>query len=366
MGVCASKGPSAEEIAQEKRTKAFSEAIKEKRAYEAQVNKLLLLGAGESGKSTLFKQLIMIYGTDGKDEQEQKRYKKVVCHNVVVNAQTLAEASATHGSPVTEDGKEALTFIEEELEEDTPIDFDVAAQLTNFWTDPGIQKCYENRANYQLNDSTKYFFDRLDQIATPGWLPSPQDIVRTRVRTTGIVEHNFSIGGNEFKMFDVGGQRNERKKWIHCFESVTAVMFVAAISEFDQVLFEDYNTNRMTEAFTLFADICNSRWFQRTAFILFLNKNDLFTEKIKYRDITASACAELREFDGDCRSHEQTTAHIRAKFLEKKRNNGDPDEEPTQIHCHLTTATDTDLVHRIFDTVKQIIVDHALREAGLN
>ena len=59
--------------------------------------------------------------------------------------------------------------------------------------------------------------------------------MRTRVRTTGIVEHNFAIGGNEFKMFDVGGQRNERKKWIHCFESVTAVMFVAAISEFDQV-----------------------------------------------------------------------------------------------------------------------------------
>ena len=54
--------------------------------------------------------------------------------------------------------------------------------------------------------------------------------------TTGIVEHKFEIGGNLFKMFDVGGQRNERKKWIHCFENVTAVMFVVAISEFDQVI----------------------------------------------------------------------------------------------------------------------------------
>lgn len=40
-------------------------------------------------------------------------------------------------------------------------------------------------------------------------------------------------------MFDVGGQRSERKKWMHCFENVTAVVFLAAISEYDQVLVED-------------------------------------------------------------------------------------------------------------------------------
>jgi hypothetical protein len=82
-------------------------------------------------------------------------------------------------------------------------------------------------------------------------------------------------------MFDVGGQRNERKKWIHCFENVTAVLFVAAISEYDQVLFEDESTSRMVEALNLFEEICNSQWFRETAMILFLNKRDLFQEKIK-------------------------------------------------------------------------------------
>ena len=81
-------------------------------------------------------------------------------------------------------------------------------------------------------------------------------------------------------MFDVGGQRNERKKWIHCFENVTAVIFVAAISEYDQVLYEDDTTNRMHEALELFDEICNSRWFRETSIILFLNKRDLFNEKI--------------------------------------------------------------------------------------
>ena len=93
-------------------------------------------------------------------------------------------------------------------------------------------------------------------IQQPNFIPDAQDILRCRVRTTGIVETSFLIDENIFKMFDVGGQRNERKKWIHCFENVTAVIFVAAISEYDQQLYEDENANRMVEALNLFEEIC--------------------------------------------------------------------------------------------------------------
>jgi hypothetical protein len=50
------------------------------------------------------------------------------------------------------------------------------------------------------------------------------------------------INLNCFRIFDVGGQRSERKKWIHCFEDVHAIIFIIAISEFDQVLLEDDTT----------------------------------------------------------------------------------------------------------------------------
>jgi guanine nucleotide-binding protein G(i) subunit alpha len=81
-------------------------------------------------------------------------------------------------------------------------------------------------------------------------------------------------------MYDVGGQRSERKKWIHCFENVTTILFLVAISEYDQLLFEDESVNRMQEALTLFDSICNSRWFTKTSIILFLNKIDRFKEKL--------------------------------------------------------------------------------------
>lgn len=78
----------------------------------------------------------------------------------------------------------------------------------------------------------------------------------------------------KYKLFDVGGQRSERKKWIHCFENVTAILFLVAISEYDQSLYEDESINRMQESLALFDSICNSRWFVRTSIILFLNKID--------------------------------------------------------------------------------------------
>ncbi|VDM71088.1 unnamed protein product, partial [Strongylus vulgaris] len=72
--------------------------------------------------------------------------------------------------------------------------------------------------------------------------PTEQDILRTRVKTTGIVEVHFTFKNLNFKLFDVGGQRSERKKWIHCFEDVTAIIFCVAMSEYDQVLHEDETT----------------------------------------------------------------------------------------------------------------------------
>lgn len=98
-----------------------------------------------------------------------------------------------------------------------------------------MQEAISRAAEFQLNDSTVYFWERASEILKPGYLPTEQDVLRARVRTTGIVQQNFDIAGKKYTMFDVGGQRNERRKWIHCFDNVTAVIFVTAISEYDQV-----------------------------------------------------------------------------------------------------------------------------------
>merc|ERR1719445_585585 len=85
----------------------------------------------------------------------------------------------------------------------------------------------------------------------------------------------------EVRLLDTGGERNERKKWIHCFENVDVCIYVAALSHFCTVLWEDENTLSLHDAIELFGEICNGKWFRKSEMILMLNKNDLFRELLR-------------------------------------------------------------------------------------
>ena len=144
---------------------------------------------------------------------------------------------------------------------------DVVDAIRSLWKDPGVRQAVQRSREFQLNDSAVYYFNSIDRMAAPNYMPTDQDILRSRVKTTGITETTFKVGELTYKLFDVGGQRSERKKWIHCFENVTTIRFLVAISEYDQRLFEDETVNRMQEALTLFGSICNSRWFVKTSIV---------------------------------------------------------------------------------------------------
>jgi len=312
----------------------------------------LLLGAGESGKSTLFKQMIQIYGK-GFPEAERRGFISVIHNNIITSMKTLCQQSVNYG-PVAPEAEEAKRFVDNELKGDEEVDEKVAWAIKTLWADPGIRNTFDNRSKFQLMDTCSYFFEKIDEIAEKGYIPTEQDIFRCRVRTTGILENDFVINGNQFKMVDVGGQRNERKKWIHCFEGVRAVIFVAAISEYDQLCYEDDRTNRMVEALNLFEEIANSRWFARTSIILFLNKRDLFAEKLKKVPLKDY----FPEYEGD-NSFDSAAEFLRDQFL--KRNHV-PEK---QIYTHITCATDTGNVAAVFNAVKDIVIRIGLAAAGL-
>ena len=122
--------------------------------------------------------------------------------------------------------------------------------------------------------------DKVDAISSPHYKPEDQDILRCRVWTYGIFETRFQVEKVKFHMFDVGGQRDQRRKWIQCFNDVTATIFVVACSSYDMVLREDASQNRLCEALDLFRSIWNNRWLREISCILFLNKQDLLTTKI--------------------------------------------------------------------------------------
>jgi GTPase SAR1 family protein len=226
------------------------------------------------------------------------------------------------------------------------------ADIAQLWKDPAIQKTYERRdVEFQLNDSAAYFFDRAMNYANDAYVPDDQDVLRARVRTTGIDEAFFNFDDMYFRMVDVGGQRTERRKWIHCFEGVTSVLFCASLSEYDQRLREDSTQNRMIESLQLFGEICNSTWFRTSSIMLFLNKVDLFKEKIVQKDLKEL----FPEYTGG-KKYEPA-----AKFLQERF--GSENLQPNRpVYTHFTCAVDTGNIMFVFKAVKETIMNEMLNE----
>ncbi|VDP66434.1 unnamed protein product [Schistosoma mattheei] len=245
--------------------------------------KLLLLGTGESGKSTFIKQMRIIHGA-GYSDDERRTFIKIVYQNIYMAMFTMVRAVESLKIPYENPANKAYGEAIKEIDYETVTTMEPqhVVAIKSLWDDPGIKECYDRRREYQLTDSAKYYLDNLDRISQSDYLPTLQDILRVRVPTTGIVEYLFDLDSIIFRMVDVGGQRSERRKWIHCFESVTSIMFLVALSEYDQVLVESDNENRMEESKALFRTIITYPWFQESSVILFLNKKDLLEEKVLY------------------------------------------------------------------------------------
>lgn len=330
--------------------------LKKDRLAQRNEIKMLLLGAGESGKSTILKQMKLI-NLGSYTAEERESYKEIIFSNTLQSMRVILDAMEQLDIPLADAGNarraELILNLPSQLDtDDLPVH--VADAVKGLWHDAGVQECFGRSREYQLNDSAQYYFDAIERMAQSNYLPSDQDVLRSRVKSTGITETHFQIGELKYKVFDVGGQRSERKKWIHCFENVTAIIFLVAISEYDQTLYEDENVNRMQEALTLFDSICNSRWFTRTAIILFLNKIDLFKQKLPYSPMINY----FPDYTGGS-DYNAACDYIVNRFVGLNRS------DSKTIYSHFTCATDTNQIKFVISAVNDVIIQVNLKSCGL-
>nr|XP_057926430.1 guanine nucleotide-binding protein subunit alpha-14-like isoform X2 [Doryrhamphus excisus]XP_057926432.1 guanine nucleotide-binding protein subunit alpha-14-like isoform X2 [Doryrhamphus excisus] len=293
----------------------------------------------------------------GYSEEDKRSYAKLVYQNIYTSMQTMLRAMHTMHLPFdhTHNQNSATMILEVEVDKVEDLDQNHVDAIRGLWTDGGVQECYERRREYQLSDSTKYYLTELERIAQPSYVPSLQDILRVRVPTTGIIEYPFDMESVIFRMVDVGGQRSERRKWIHCFENVTSIIFLVALSEYDQVLVECDNENRMEESKALFKTIITYSWFQRSSVILFLNKTDILKEKIMHSHLADY----FPQFTGP-----RQDAVSAQEFILKMYQEQNPDKDKT-LYPHFTCATDTENIRFVFVAVKDTILRHNLKDFNL-
>ncbi|CAI4219139.1 unnamed protein product [Parascedosporium putredinis] len=317
-------GMSTEEKEGKARNEEIENQLKKDKLMQRNEIKMLLLGAGESGKSTILKQMKLIH-EGGYSRDERESFKEIIFSNTVQSMRVILEAMETLELPLDEKR-----------------------------TEYHVQTIFMQPAQIEGDILPLSYFDNIARIAAPDYMPNDQDVLRSRVKTTGITETTFIIGDLTYRMFDVGGRRSERKKWIHCFENVTTILFLVAISEYDQLLFEDETVNRMQEALTLFDSICNSRWFIKTSIILFLNKIDRFKEKLP----TSPMKNYFPDYEGGD-DYAAACDYILNRFVSLNQH------ETKQIYTHFTCATDTTQIRFVMAAVNDIIIQENLRLCGL-
>ncbi|XP_051572644.1 guanine nucleotide-binding protein subunit alpha-13b [Myxocyprinus asiaticus] len=352
------------EAEQLRKSKEIDRGLLKDKTYVKRLVKILLLGAGESGKSTFLKQMRIIHGQDF-DQRAKEEFRATIYSNIIKGIRVLVDAREKLHIPWGDPSNQAhgdimMAFDTRTMVSQGTVETKVFLQylplISALWADSGIQNAYDRRREFQLGESVKYFLDNLDKLRTPDYLPTQQDILLARKPTKGIHEYDFEIKNVPFKMVDVGGQRSERRRWFECFESVTSILFLVSSSEYDQVLMEDRQTNRLMESLNIFETIVNNRVFSNVSIILFLNKTDLLEEKVK----TVAIKDYFHEYTGEphCLADVQ-------KFLVECFRNKRRDQQQKPLYHHFTTAINTENIRLVFRDVKDTILHDNLKQLML-
>lgn len=334
--------------------------LKKQQATLRKQVKVLLLGAGESGKSTFLKQMRIIHGS-GYEMQELVMCRVPILHNIVRNIKTILQGRQTLGIPWKGEDLEEESQLLMDYSAKTELDAQIFEEeyyllIKKLWQDETIKDVFHRRRELQLNDNAEYFFENLDRISNQKLNPNQQDLLRLRKKTTGIKEEVYEIKGVPFHMVDVGGQRLQRHKWFKCFDqSVTSVLFLVASSAYDQVIVEDKKTPRLEESCNIFDTIVNNKCFKDVSIILFLNKTDLLHKKLEHSDFKSY----MPNFRGNAQDIKDVQGYLLDMFDNVRRN------RDRALFHHFTTATDTENIKYVFAAVKDTILQNNLRQLML-
>eukprot|EP01125_Pyxidicula_operculata_P012488 TRINITY_DN4096_c0_g1_i1.p1 TRINITY_DN4096_c0_g1~~TRINITY_DN4096_c0_g1_i1.p1 ORF type:complete len:344 (-),score=43.72 TRINITY_DN4096_c0_g1_i1:220-1251(-) len=337
MGMCMNK----QFVDQRKQAREIEDMIKAGREDIEDQFTLLLLGTGDSGKSTFCKQMRFIHN-DTYTEREIYTFRAVLLDGALTYMQKILHALGKKMDS-NENAKEVLKA--------TELSPKIASNIKELWKESSVKEVVEQNTTLHLPSAVGYYFDNVERFAEDNFIPSEEDLIRARAQTTGISEILIDHKSCKFKLVDVGGQRSERRKWLHCFDGVTSVIYLAALDEYNLILQEDDKTNRMDEALSLFQEVSGSTWFKGIPFVLFLNKSDIFKKKITTHPLN-SFFSDITE--DDAKDYEKSVQYIRSKYEEVFAG--------SRLYVFTTCAIERNNVSKVFDAVQDSILSAVIRE----
>ncbi|KAJ7072562.1 guanine nucleotide-binding protein alpha-4 subunit, partial [Mycena amicta] len=235
--------------------------------------------------------------------------------------------------------------------------------MVRLWNDPIVKEVLEVH-RLRLQDMAGFFLDSIERVTDLYYEPTDDDVLKARLKTLGVSEHHFNFkAGNmvpqAWVVFDVGGARSLRAAWVPYFDDMDAIIFLAPLSCFDQVLAEDESINRLEDSILLWKMIVSSPLLQNTSLILFLNKCDILRAKLesgqKFSEYVVSYGDRPNDF-------EHCSQYMKKKFTMIAKQHS---QEPRGFYTYFTSVTDSQATSDILGSVRDMLVRQNLSKSRL-
>jgi len=342
--------------------------------------KILVLGTGESGKSTFVNQMLHL-------ENQQFSPKDIESYIYALRSNVLeslhhyiVKSKELHlvFTPREYEARELIEIAYRDLQDKVPPP-SIVEEIMHLWKSNFIQFLHrikdlpasalsaeevelkklqdekvENsgtiekmKERYWNLDAVDYYMANAKRIFDPNFAPVIEDIIMARKRTTSILTSKLTYKNITWNIVDVGGQVSERRKWIHQFSEVQAIIYVINLADYTNEMFEVEGKNRMHDSLECFDEICHNAIFLETPIYLFFNKRDLFENKIKKGNLLQDC---FPEYTGK-HDYAEYKNYIVAKYTERMSG------KHVKIQkCILSATLKTD-VENSFKAVQESIIE---------
>lgn len=292
---------------------------------------------------------------------EMTNYKDILLKNTMIGMQELVKQSEKLDLQVSSENKKRARFFRELNTVDQLWSPDIGKKLKLLWDDPALQQTWAVAPEYQLQMSMMdYHMANLERYSAEDFLPTNEDMLRARQRTTGMQSTTFDIESYEWTLVDVGGQKPERAKWEAILDDgFHAVIFFAALDEYNMASSEEAGKTKMQVALEAFGEACKSEKIHNLTILLFLNKSDLFKKKIENTKDYESFTKTFPEYQGG-QDIDKATEYITKLFSSHVT-----DRENEDLHIHVTCALDTDAMDKVFSAVKETLFMNRMAASGI-
>ncbi|KAG8905471.1 hypothetical protein FRB99_008912 [Tulasnella sp. 403] len=250
------------------------------------------------------------------------------------------------------------------IQEATDLIFQTREDMMRLWRNPVVHDILR-REKINLSESSGFFLDDMERITQKEYVPTNCDILNARLKTVGVVEHSFQLQGPgekavDWRIYDVGGSRSQRATWAPFFDNVQAIIFLAPVSVFDQVLAEDPGVNRLEDSLLLWRELCKNVILSKVPLVLFLNKCDLLRRKLAAGVLLSRYMISYGDRSND---YESILKYFKNKFdAIRKTYSKDPERE---FYVYATSVTDTHQTAAIITSVRDMILRDNLRTSNL-